>query len=66
MKQGKSIVIFIVIENSLAKIAKHWVKNVQIRSFFWSVFYRIQSERGGNAEQKNFVFGHFSRSERFL
>ena len=34
----------------------HYVKSVQIRSFFWSVFSSIRT-------RKNSVFGHFSRSE---
>ena len=38
------------------------VKSVQIRSFFWSVFSRIQSEYGKIRTGKNSVFGHFSRS----
>ena len=38
------------------------VKNVQIRSFFWSVFSRIQSECGEIPTRKNSVFGHFSSS----
>ena len=33
----------------------HFVKCVQIQSFFWSVFSRIRT-------RKNSVFGHFSRS----
>ena len=33
-----------------------YVKRVQIRSFFWSVFCRIRT-------RKNSVFGHFSRSD---
>ena len=37
-------------------------ENVQIRSFFWSVFYRIQSKCGKIRTRKNSVFGHFSRS----
>ena len=47
--------------------------SVQIRSFSWSVFSRIrtkygeirsiQSERGKIRTRKNYVFGHFSRSE---
>ena len=51
----------------------HCVKNVQIRSFFWSVFsrirteygvsLRIQSECGKTRTRKNSVFGHFSRSD---
>ena len=50
------------------------VRNVQIRSFFWSVFSRIRTEYGKiwsispysvrmqeNTDQKNSVFGHISR-----
>ena len=53
----------------------HCVKCVQIRSFFWSVFSRIRNQYGEilcispysvrmrkNTNQKNSVFGHFSRS----
>ena len=36
--------------------------NVQIRSFFWSVFSRIRTEYGKIRTRKNSVFGHFSRS----
>ena len=35
------------------------VKNVQIRSLFWSVFSRIQSEYAKLRTRKNSVFGHF-------
>ena len=35
---------------------------VQIRSFFWSVFSRIQSEYKKIRTRKNSVFGHVSRS----
>ena len=35
---------------------KHSVKSVQMRSFFWSVFFCIRT-------RENSVFGHFSRSE---
>ena len=54
----------------------HYVKSVQIRSFFWSVFSRIRTEYGKilrispysvriqeNTDQKKLVFGHFSRSD---
>ena len=53
----------------------HYVKCVQIRSYFWSVFSRIrteygeirsiQSECGKIRTRKNSVFGHFSRSDLF-
>ena len=56
----------------------HYVKCMQIRSFFWSVFsriltdpkryevsLRIQSECGKIRTRKNSVFGHFSRSVYF-
>ena len=35
----------------------HCVESVQIRSFFWSVFLRIQSEYGKIRTRKNSVFG---------
>ena len=56
----------------------HCVKSVQIRSYFWSVFsgirieyrdlvnLRIQSEYRKIRTRNNSVFGHFSRSTRFL
>ena len=44
---------------------KHCVKNVQIRSSFWSLFSCIQSEYRKRRTRNNSVFGHFSSSERF-
>ena len=38
----------------------HCVKSVQIRSFFWSVFFHIQAKYGKIRTRKNSVFGHFS------
>ena len=35
-------------------------ESVQIRSFFWPVFSRIQSECGKIRTRKTSVFGHFS------
>ena len=56
----------------------HYVEIVQIRSFFWSLFSWIQTVYGDlrsnsphsvqlqeNTDQKNSIFGHFSRSEAF-
>ena len=40
------------------------VKNVQIQSFFWSVFSRIPSEYRKIWTRKNSVFRHFWHSER--
>ena len=40
--------------------SSHYVKSVQIGSFFWSVSLRIQSECGKIRTKKNSVFGHFS------
>ena len=40
----------------------HCVKSVQIRSYFWSVFFCIQSEYRKIRTRNNSVFGHFSRS----
>ena len=36
------------------------MKSVQIRSFFWSLFFRIRTKFGKIRTRKNFVFGHFS------
>ena len=36
-------------------------KSVQIRSFFCSIFSRIQLKYGKIQTRKNFVFAHFSR-----
>ena len=57
---------------------RYCLKIVQLRSFFWSVFSCIQIEYGDlrstfphsvriqeNTDQKNSIFGHFSRSEVF-
>ena len=38
------------------------MKIVQIRSYFWSAFFRIQSEYRKIRTRNNSVFGHFSRS----
>ena len=40
----------------------HWVKSLQIQSFFWSVFSCIWTEYRKIRARKNSVFGHFSRS----
>ena len=41
----------------------HCVKNIQIRSFFWSAFSHIRIEYRKIRTRKNSVFGLFSRSE---
>ena len=59
------------------KKANNCMESVQIRRFFWFVFSCIQTEYGDllrkfpysvhiqeNTDQKNSVFGHFSRSEQ--
>ena len=43
---------------------KHYVKSVQIRSFFWSAFFCIRTEYRKIRTRKNSVFTHFLRSER--
>ena len=48
-------------QNLLNKI--HCVKSVQIRSLFWSLFSRIQSECSKIRTGKSSTFGHFSQSE---
>ena len=40
----------------------YYVKILQIYSFFWSVFSRIQSKYGKIRTRKNSVIGHFSHS----
>ena len=40
----------------------HYVKNVQIRSFFWSVFSCIWTEYRKIRTRKNCVFGHSTHS----
>ena len=42
------------------------MKSVQIQSYFWSVFFRIQSEYRKIRTRNNSVFGHFSRSDSFF
>ena len=44
------------------KSGQHCVKYVQIRSFFWSVFSRIQCDYGKTWTRKNSIFGHFLHS----
>ena len=41
---------------------KHYVKSVQIRSFFWTMSSCIWAEYGKIETRKNSVFGNFSRS----
>ena len=56
----------------IKKIEQSWrrpedcVKSVQIRGFFWSVFFCIQSEYRKIRTKNNSVFGRFSRSARKL
>ena len=44
--------------------AIHYVKSVQIWSYFWSVFSCIQSEYRKIRNRNNSVFGHFTRSRQ--
>ena len=50
------------------EINSHCVKCIQLRSFFWSVFFRIslriESECGKKRARKNSVFGHFLLSAK--
>ena len=62
----KSRLIFYVSGLKEELSTKHCVRSVQIRSFFWSVFYHIrtiQSEGGKIRTRKSSVFGHFSLSK---
>ena len=45
---------------------EHCVERAQIRSFFWSVFFCIQSEYRIIQTIKNYVFGPFHAVELFL
>ena len=45
---------------------RHCVKSIQIRSFFWSVYFCIQSEYRKIRTRNNSVFGHFSRCAYLL
>ena len=42
----------------------HWVKSVQILSFFWSVFFGIRNEYGKIRTTKYSVYGHSLHSEQ--
>ena len=54
---------FILLGENQSKVKlNHYVTSVQIRSFFWSVFSCIQTEYRKIQTRKNFIFGHFSRS----
>ena len=57
-------------KNNISKVtfqrAIHCVKSIQIRSFFWSVFSRIQSKYGKIRTRIIFVFAQFSRSDANL
>ena len=46
----------------LSWLSLHVVKSIQIRNYFWSVFFRIHSEYRNIRARNNSVFGHFSRS----
>ena len=51
------------LENLFEELKRHSVKSVEMGSFFWSVFSRIQSEYGKIRTRKNSEFRHFSHSE---
>ena len=60
---------YFILQNIQIVKAFHWVKSVQIRSFFCSVFSLIRTEYGEIRSysvrmrtRKNFVFRHFSRN----
>ena len=50
---------------SVLPFISHCVKSVQIRSFFWSVFFCIRTEYRKIRIRNNSVFEHFSRSVSF-
>ena len=49
--------------NLFVCLQSHWLKSVQIWSFFWSVFSHIHTEYREIRTRKNCVFGHFPRTE---
>ena len=63
----KQLIKFFTIHESVNQIwglhiYNHCVKCVQVRSFFWSVFFHIRTEYGKIQTRENSVFGHNSRS----
>ena len=73
-----TLLLFLQIYNIVGS-SYHCVKSVQIRNFFWSIFFCIWTEYGDllckypysvriqeNMDQKNFIFGYFSGSELSL
>ena len=69
-KRNKSCYNFSIFHWNLNSITAHnYVKSVQKRSYFWSVFsevnLRIQSEYRKIRTRTNSVFGHFSRSDSY-
>ena len=57
-----STILFFVQYFGNASSSSHYVNSVQRRSFFWSVFSRIQFEYWKIRTRKSSVFGHFSRN----
>ena len=57
-----STILFFVQYFGNASSSSHYVNSVQRRSFFWSVFSRIQFEYCKIRTRKSSVFGHFSRN----
>ena len=49
------------LENLFEELKRHSVKSVEMGSFFWSVFSRIQSEYGKIRTRKNSEFRHFTQ-----
>ena len=66
------VVLHILISYSgrvMSNLVSHWVKSVQIWSYFWSVFSCIRIEYGdlrSKSRYNNSVFGRFSRSVSLL
>ena len=48
---------------SISLFLSHCVKNIQIRSFFWSVFSCTRTEYRKIQTRRKSIFGHFSRSQ---
>ena len=58
-----SLTSYLYTEDIKKQVRIHCAKNVQIRSFFWSVFSHIQTGYGKTRTRKNSIFGQFLLSD---
>ena len=55
-------IFFLMVQNYYVIRGQHYVKSVQIRSYFWSIFSCIWTEYRQIWNRNNSAFEHFSRS----